>query len=488
MIEKRRRTKMGLKEDLKREMRNATNDVAKEVEKHWMLDYEGHTIEISNKIMEETVKVDGEIIAQNMRKSIWSHIMPYSRLIGTFTGKSGKKHKVYVKIGGFVKLNLTVKVDGQKLLSDVQSLQFLPWKNKAFILSYLGQQFAEHGKLVTKELPDDSFLYDENHPKIEPGLADQLVIEPVLPMYTKKLIKNFIQQVENPTDETRKATYEKINDEKVISYFHEFLVLFSEVEINDERMKKEALWLLEHAAHREVVKFALLVLGTTDCENIKERLKILALHEEFTGVALFALSNGTRNANDAIWSIAKEVTDWGKVEALNFLEADTEEMRLWFLTDGVENMISGSHAPLMCAEKGKLDIQLHEDTVTNTIFDGVSKLIMALLYEGHYRLMDGYEYAGQVLMRYTKHAKVHCQTLHHFYVLTQIFNYVDEDDDIWEGRFNDNWKPHEKLAVEVAIQEISQHSQWLEEAKQLLEEDPAHIGAQAIVNFYQKKA
>lgn len=479
---------MGFKEELKREMRNATNDVAKEVEKHWLLDFEGHTIEISNKMMEETVKVDGEIIAQNTRKSIWSHIVPYSTLSGTFTGKNGKKHKVHVKIGGFVKLNLTVKVDGQKLLSDVQSFQFFPWKNKDFIVPYLENQFAEHGKLLNKELPDDAFLYDENHPRLAPGLADQLVNESVLPMYTKKLIKNFLQQVENPTDENRKVTYEKINDEKVISYFHEFLVLFSEAEKDEARVQKEALWLLEHAAHREVVKFALLVLGTTDCENVKERLKIIALHEEFTGVALFALSNGSRNANNAIWSIAKRVTDWGKVEALNFLEADTEEIRLWFLTDGVEDMVPGSHAPLMCAEKGKLDIELHEDTITDSIFDGVSKLLMALLYEGQYRQMDDYEYAGQVLMRYTKHAKTHCQTIHHFYVLTQIFEYVNESDDIWEERFDENWKPHEKQAVETNIQEISQQTQWFEEAKRIFEENPENIGAQAIMNFYERNA
>ena len=479
---------MGLKEELKREMRNVTNDVAKEVEKHWLLDYQGHKIEFINKMLEETLLVDGEVIAQNVRKSIWSHIVPYSTLSGTFTGKNGKKHKVHVKIGGFVKLNLTVKVDGQKLLSDVQSFQFFPWKNKDFIVPYLENQFAEHGKLLNKELPDDAFLYDENHPRLAPGLADQLVNESVLPMYTKKLIKNFLQQVENPTDENRKVTYEKINDEKVISYFHEFLVLFSEAEKDEARVQKEALWLLEHAAHREVVKFALLVLGTTDCENIKERLKIIALHEEFTGVALFALSNGSRNANNAIWSIAKRVTDWGKVEALNFLEADTEEIRLWFLTDGVEDMVPGSHAPLMCAEKGKLDIELHEDTITDSIFDGVSKLLMALLYEGEYRQMDDYEYAGQVLMRYTKHAKTHCQTIHHFYVLTQIFEYVNESDDIWEERFDENWKPHEKQAVETNIQEISQQKQWFEEAKRIFEENPENIGAQAIMNFYERNA
>lgn len=477
---------MGFKEDFKREMRNTTIDVAKEVEKQWVLHFEGHTIEIMNKMLEETLKVDGEILAQNIRKSIWSHIFPYSKLSGSFIGKSGKKHKVHVKIGGFIKLRITVKVDGQKLLTDSMALEMLPWKNKECLIPYLEQQFHEHEKLVNKDLPDDIYLYDEGQMKFAHGLADQLVNDSVLPTYTNKLIKLFLQQVENPSDATRKATYEKIQDEKVISFFHEFVALFLEVEKDVALVQKEAVWLLENAAHREVVKFALLVLGTTDSENLKERLKGIALHEEFTGVALFALTNGCRNVNDDVWGIAQQTSDWGKLAAMNFLEPDREEIRLWFLTHGVEGVVEGNHAPLLCAEKGQLDIELHEDTIAHSTFDGVSKLILALLYEAYNRQMDDYEYAGQVLMRYTKHAKTHSQTLHHFYTLVEIANYMNVSEEEWGNRYETNWKPHEKLAVETAIEEIRQNPKWLEESQTLLVNQPDNREALATVSFYKK--
>ncbi len=474
---------MGFKEDFKREMRNTTNDVAKEVEKQWVLHFEGHTIEIMNKMLEETLKVDGEILAQNVRKSIWSHIFPYSKLSGTFIGKSGKKHKVHVKIGGFIKFHITVKVDDQKLLTDSMSLEMLPWKNKERLVPFLEQQFHEHEKLANKELPDDVYLYDEGQMKFAHGFSDQLVNESVLPTYTKKLIKLFLQQVDNPSDATRKATYEKIQDEKVISYFHEFVALFLEVEEDEALIQKEAIWLLEHAAHREVVKFALLVLGMTNCENVKERLKSIALHEEFTGVALFALTNGCRNINDDVWGIAQHTSDWGKLAAMNFLEPEREEIRLWFLTHGVEGVVGGNHAPLLCAEKGQLDIELHEDTITGTTFDGVSKLILALVYEAYNSQMDDYEFAGQVLMRYTKHAKTHSKTVTHFYTLIEIANYMNVSEEEWENRFETNWKPHEKLGVETAFKEISQNPKWLEESKTLLVNQPDHREALAIVDF-----
>lgn len=477
---------MGFKEELKREMRNVKNDVAKEVEKHWVLDFEGHQIEVMNSMMEEVVKVDGKIIVQNIRKSFWSHIIPFSTLKGTFQSNSGNTHKVFVKIGGFVKLNVKVKVDGKQLMHEALKLHFLPWANKAYIVQFLEEQFEQHQQLVTKDLPDDEFLYDENHPKFAPGFADQLHQEAVSPFYTKKLIKLFLEQVANPNDQTRKAAYEKIKDEKVISYFHEFLELFSETEKDDDRIKDEAIWLLEHAAHREVVKFALLVLGTVKCEEYKERLKVIALHEEFTGVALFALTNGTINSNPTVWHIAKKVSDWGKLEALNFLDPSNEEIRQWILLEGIKDTVPGNASAIMCAEKGKLDIELHEKIISGKIFDGAGSIILALLYEGAYQTMDDYGYAGQVLMRYTHHAKTHCRTFNQFYILTQIHEYLQYDEEVWEERFSANWKPHEKRTVEENIEEIARNPLWLQQALEILQNDQENEEkALVVAQFYK---
>lgn len=477
---------MGFKEEFKREMRNVKSDVAKEVEKHWVLDFEGHQIEVMNGMMEEILKVDGQIIAKNVRKSIWSHIVPFSTLKGTFQSNSGKTHKVYVKIGGFVKLNVTVKVNGKQLMHEALKLHFLPWTNKEYIVPFLEEQFQQNQQLITKDLPDDEFLYDEHHPKFAPGFADQLHQEAVTPFYTKKLIKLFLEQAANPNDQTRKATYEKIKDEKVISYFHEFLELFYEAEKDENRVKEEAIWLLEHAAHREVVKFALLVLGTVKCEEYKQRLKVIALHEEFTGVALYALTNGTTNSNETVWYIAKNVSDWGKLEALNFLDASNEEIRQWILLEGLKNTVPGNASALMCAEKGKLDIELHEKIISGKIFDGAGAIILALLYEGAYQRLDEYEYAGQVLMRYTHHAKTHCRTFNQFYILTQIHEYLQYDEETWEDRFSSNWKPHEKRAVEENIEEISRNPIWLQQAMEILQNDQDNEDeALAVAQFYK---
>lgn len=477
---------MGFKEEFKREMRNAKNDAAKEVDKYWAINFEGHKIEIHNRLMEERLLVDGQVIASNARQSIWSHIIPYSNLSGTFQSKDGKRHKVFVKIGGFVRLNITVKVNGQVILKEATKLEFLPWANKEYIVPYLEQQIVEHQKIINTALPDDAFLVDENHPKLAPGLSDQLVSEGVTPFYTKRLLKLFMEQVENPTNQTRKATYEKIKDEKVISYFQELIELFAQEEKDEQKAQQEAIWLLEHAAHREVVKFALIILGCTNCENIKERLQMLALHEEFTGVALFALKNGTRNANETIYQIAKSVNGWGKIEAIDFLEASTEEIQHWLLTEGTINDVMNGYSSLACAVKGKLDIVLHEPEISKELYLGAGEIILGLLGDVPHQAIDEYEYAGQVLMRYIYHSKLHCRNLEEFYILTRIADYMNESLETWEERFAENWKPHERNAVNETIEEIAKKPIWIQQVMDILQsENQNNTKAIAIALYFK---
>ncbi len=257
-------------------------------------------------------------------------------------------------------------------------------------------------------------------------------------------------------------------------------------EKDEERVQQEALWLLEHAAHREVVKFALVIFGCTNCEAYKERLQAIAFHEEFTGVALFALKNGTRNANDFIWQLAKTVKGWGNIEAVNFLQPETEEIRHWFLSEGTKNDILNSYSSVACAEKGRLDVALHEPEISTELFTGASEIIEGLLSEDGHMPIDEYEYAGQVLMRYTYHAKTHCREPKDFYILTRIADYLKVDEEAWDERYESNWKSYERRDAEEAIQKIAADPKWLQWALEVLHSEAAdHIHALAIAKFYK---
>ncbi|MER2000239.1 MAG: hypothetical protein ABS882_10710, partial [Lysinibacillus sp.] len=443
-------------------------DVSKAVERVWTVDYNGQTIEIHNGMMQEKVVVDGVVIDETIRKSIWSHLVPYSTLKGSFTGVDGKQHRLHVKLGGFIKLHVTLKVDGEKIFYTTMDFVMNPWDNKEQIVAYIEKQ-AKSG-YVSEELPDDVLLYDEHHPRKAAGEADQHDADYILPTYTKKLVQLFMAQCEDPTDKKRKATYEKIVDERVVSYFQELLEVMAQTEYEEEKVQREALWLLEHATHREVVKFAITMLGFTKCEAYKEKLQTIALHEEFTGVVLFALRNGATGANDFAFQLAKKLKGWGRVAALDFLEGNTQEVKTWLLTEGYKTTVAPSFVAMLCIEKGKLDVALHEKEISSQLFEGASGLITIMLNYSYERF-DMYEYAGQVLMRFTQHAKTHAKTLQHLDTLIHITVYMDRDETEWQELYGFGWKPHERNAVHTAITEIFAAQPLKEEALQIVHSD-----------------
>lgn len=451
---------MGFKDEFKREMRNAVKDVEKEVHKTWQMDYKGHRIEVINQMKEELLIIDGVTVARKKRKSLLSYLIPFSKLSGTLHLQDGTKHVVSVKLGGYVKLNCIVKVDNEKVLDDSLKLDFLPWENKEKIVPFIQQQVQTHNKIVNDRLPDEEYLYDENQPRLAAGLSDQLGNDIPTPFYVKKLLKLFEEQLHDPTTKTRKATYEKVIFDNIANYSNVFIERFQQAQFDESIVQQEALWLLEHATHREVVKFSITVLGCTDCEKYKELLFTLGMHEEFTPYVLFALKNGTIRANDQVWQLAQSVHGWGKIAAVEGLDATTPEIKQWLLTEGCRNSIMDEYLAYTCAVKGELDVALYEETISKELYDGAGLIIRALLNKRSPEGIEDYPYASAVLSRFVHHAGTHCQTLEDFYPLMKINEFLNADSEVWEERFKDQWKRHEYTSIQQAIQPFMNDAKW----------------------------
>lgn len=473
---------MGFKDEFKREMRNIIKDVEKEVAKTWRVDYQGHSIEIINKIKEEQLIIDGVTVATNKRKYILSHIIPYSTLKGTIEQKDGSKHKVVVKLGGFVKLNCIVKVGTETIFHASQKLTLLPWEHKGKIAPYIRQQVQVHNKIVDESLPDEKYLYDDNQPRLAAGFSDRFASDIPTPFFAKKLVRLFGEQITQPSDKTRKAIYEEIIFDNIASYRTELIDRLKQVHFDEARMQEEALWLLEHAAHREVVKFAITVLGCTNCEKYKELLFTIGLHEEFTSYVIFALKNGTSNANAQIWKLAKSVHGWGKIAAVEQIEATTPEIKQWLLTKGCENRINVENLANLCAVKGELDIALFEETISKELYEGASLIIGALLERSHQGI-DEYPYGSQVLTRFVYHARTHCRTLDDFYRLMRISEFLNGDEEDWEERYNNGWKQYERASIQEMLKPFIDDPRWIRLAQEALQQDYDYKAVE-ITHFY----
>ncbi|MDE0639741.1 hypothetical protein PWJ77_04625 [Bacillus sp. CNPSo 3703] len=452
---------MGFKADFKHEIRNVIKDVEKEINKTWKIEYKGHSIEITNQIKEEQLIIDGVTVDKKQRKTVLSHIIPYSKLSGILGLQDGTKHKVSVKLGGYVRFRCIVKIDHETVLDESMKIDFLPWDHKEKIVPFIQQQIHSHHKIVDDRLPDEDYLFDENEPRLAPGLSDYYVDERPAPFYVKKLLKLFEKQLNHPTNETRKKTYEKIISNNMASRNSELIDRFQQTQWDESLVQQEALWLLEHAAHREVVKFAVMILGCTNCEKYKELLFTIGMHEEFTSYVVFALKNGTIQGNEHVWRLAKSVDGWGKISAVEQLEASTPEIKRWLLTKGCENTIMNEYLAYTCALNGDLETALSEDEISKELYDGASLIIQALLEdEVSIYGIDEYSNASSVLCRFIHHAHKHCQTIEDFYPILKINEFLNDEQEIWEDRLNASWKQDDYKAIQEAVQPFINDSRW----------------------------
>ncbi|WP_163882235.1 hypothetical protein [Paenibacillus favisporus] len=474
---------MGFKDELKREIRNAMKDVKKEVQKTWRIDYKGHCVEIIHELKKECLIVDGATVDTNKRKSIFSYFVPYSKLTGILDLEDGVKHTVSVKLGGYISFNCIITIDNVTVLDDALALDFLPWNHKEKIVPFIERQVQTHNKIVDDGLPDDEYVYDENHPPVAAGSSDHFVDDIPTPFFVKRLLKLFKRQLHQPTNKTRKATYEEIISDNIASYGEELIERFKQDEWDESLVQQEAIWLLEHAAHREVVKFSITVLGFTNCEKYKELLFTLGMHEEFTLYVLFALKNGTREANDQIWRLAQSVHGWGKIAAVEKLEATTPEIKQWLLTNGCENIIKNEYFVYMCAIKGDLPAALNSEMISKQLYDGVGLIIQTLLHEDVEHDIEDYIFEKAILYRFLDHARIHCQTLEDFYPIMKICKYINAEE-IWGERSNDQRKMQERNSVQKAIQPFISNPKWSQIAMDTLQQD-INVKALEVAHFYQ---
>lgn len=476
---------MSLKNEIKRDLRNLMKDVELEAERKWSATYEGHEIVVQNGMKEETLLVDHVVIAQNTRSSLWSHVIPYVTLKGSFTTSTGETKHISAKIGGLIKFNCTIKIDGQKVLTAVEKFDLIPWKHKEPIMPFIQQQLREHGKLVTDALPDDAYVYDEHHPKIAPGLADQLNDDVTLPFFVKKLVKLVENQTNHPTEKTRAKTYEEVTGDTIASYFESFVEQFEQRQLDEEAVQKEAFWLLENGADREVVKFALVLLGCTSCDAYRSFILEIGQHEEFTAYAAFALDNGCSDSEEGLFELAKNTYGWGRMHAIEYLKGSTEEIRQWLLTEGYYHNGMEGYSAFECVDKGQLVDIVAAETISSEMYEHANTLLQYVLnHKAAGGSIEEVDRGAALLTHFVRHAQTHCTSLTHFYTVTLIERFLEEED-YWQQLYEEEWVTEaEHRTLQQAVRLFTDDRKWLSEAVDVLDVrfDRAAL---EITTFYQ---
>ena len=67
--------------------------------------------------------------------------------------------------------------------------------------------------------------------------------------------------------------------------------------------------------------------------------------------------------------------------------------------------------------------------------------------------------------------RTHCKSLEDFYPVMKISEFLNADEEVWEERFNEQWKQHEYNSIQEAIQPFIDDPKWPQLAMDALQQD-----------------
>ena len=153
--------------------------------------------------------------------------------------------------------------------------------------------------------------------------------------------------------------------------------------INPIHAYSYGMHLVTMAKDKELVKIGLALHHKAPEDRVKGFKQIildLAYCNEFTWFCLPIIKN-LDGGNDLIFEIAKHVYGWGRVHACVFLEPETQEIKQWFLAEGVDNGVIPPYTALEAWNKSDA-ASLLDGPLTQEDFTCISRIMAALLDEG----------------------------------------------------------------------------------------------------------
>ena len=187
---------------------------------------------------------------------------------------------------------------------------------------------------------------------------------------------------------------------------------------------------------------------------------MLGRADELTIYAAIALKNLLGEAEEEIWTLAKNAEGWGRIQAVFRLEGTTRaDIKDWLLREGHRNSIMPEEVAYFCAVNGDLIALLRSDEVDDDLLDRISELFQALVAGGPAEdirdLADGSEAAVLYLHKVRASAKL---TFARFLAVRALQTLVD--DRAGEGLPVVDWPVDAQWQVRTGAADYLRQPQW----------------------------
>lgn len=347
-----------------------------------------------------------------------------------------------------------------------------PWVGKPAAYDAIALRTGPDGKLMSTALPDDDEYATApagggeaalRRPIPEPYAPAPQATAPQAPAPPPSgrpaadggapaaapahLARLLVRLSREPGARSRRAVYLALMDEGASDCFEPALQALHKLPgLNAGHLYEEALWLARHGVHRDVVNFALLLLGRFTGERHRELALLLGKHEVFTQSAAAALS-GMEQGSLALCELARCVDGWGRIHLVERLDPETQEIRDWLLRDGYRNRIDDALLAYTCALKGELAEALDADAIDPALLQGAGGILAALIAGGPAEDIDDYEQALPAIGDYLRHAQNGGALSPRPEHIAAIRRFLQQDEGQWAERYRSGgWTPELRQA------------------------------------------
>jgi hypothetical protein len=277
------------------------------------------------------------------------------------------------------------------------------------------------------------------------------------------------------TDANLKSLYDAVVEESILPLADAFQSELSKnVSSHKAKVAQIGRYFATGADRREATKFGILLLEVSGDRTDSSLLETLALNDEFTLFAALALAHVTDDPAQALWSIARRVHGWGRIQVVERLNGTRNpEIQGWMLREGFRNEVMDGYLAGICARTGNLHLALDSSHIDQHLLDGAAGIIRALLEGGPADSIDDYEHASDAIQRYVGHVlKANDLNLEHFLCVSDILQFVSNDEG-WESRLSNRWTGERRDQIRDQCREIVNRDVWRNKiAVGLKSEDP----------------
>lgn len=353
----------------------------------------------------------------------------------------------------------------------------MPWDRRPSILEFVRTHTCADKPGMAEDgytLPDDECVNAESKIRWSMGSMDGVITHHFGTEENVATVRRTVELVlaysRQPTANNKAAVYQHVIAEHVVSIIDPVIeALVGESGIGHDRLYELARSFVTESPDREPVKFGIALLGLFRQPADMELFQTLGRHDEFTLFCAVAITNASEDHDEALWTLARNVTGWGRIHTVERLSRATNPaIKNWLLREGFRNSIMYEYLAATCARAGGLLAALSEDRVDRELLTAAGEIIQALIVGGPAECIDDYEDARPVIESYLGHMASSTETIEDFLRVNSIKRYLDEDDSRWAGRYDAGWSSECRETLRSECAAILGRPEWTDRVREQL--------------------